>query len=121
MPASSQDGSSWLDPKWFVVGFALVVFGLVITYDVRLGMAAGALLAACVFVWLYLALRYAPLGANEAGRSLLVERVRQQSSNRRLATARVDQPASVTRPLASVVVAAMPLGPQQGPNPPKRP
>lgn len=87
-----------------------MVFGLVINYDVRLGMATGALLAAALFVWLYLALRYAPLGANESGRSALVERVRQQTSNRQLAAARLGQP----------VPAAVVLGPQQGPNPPQR-
>ncbi|KPF63541.1 hypothetical protein [Porphyrobacter sp. AAP60] len=119
MPASSQDGSSWLDPKWFVAGFALVVFGLIITYDVRLGLAAGALLAAAGFVWLYLALRYAPHNAAESGRSVLVERVRQQASNRRLAAAQMARVAPL--PVPAPVAAVMPSGPQQGPNSPQRP
>ncbi len=119
MPASSQDGRSWLDPKWFVAGVALVVFGLIITYDVRLGMAAGALLAAAMFVWLYLALRYAPYDKAESGRSVLVERVRQQASNRRLAAAQMARLAPV--PVPAPVTAVMPSGSQQGPNPPQRP
>ncbi|HSJ77932.1 MAG TPA: hypothetical protein VK913_04275 [Erythrobacter sp.] len=118
MPASSQDRSSWLDPKWFVVGVALVVFGLVISYDLRLGLAAGALLAAAVFVWLYLTLRYAPHNETKTGRRLLVERVRRQASNRRLAAAQMAQLAPV--PIPVPVAAAMPSGSQQGPNPPQR-
>lgn len=107
MPASAQDERRWLDPKWFVVAAALAVFGLIVSYDVRLGMAAGALLGAGVFVWLYLALRYASPKGGESGRSLLVERVRQQTSNRRAATDRIAAPAS--------------LSSQQSPDPAKRP
>jgi hypothetical protein len=119
MPASSQDGSSWLDPKWFVAGVALVVFGLIITYDVRLGMAAGALLAAVGLVWLYLSLRYASHNEAKSGRSVLVERVRQQASNRRLAAVQVARVAPL--PVPAPVTAVMPSRPQQGPNPPQRP
>lgn len=107
MPASAQDERRWLDPKWFVVAAALAVFGLIVSYDVRLGMAAGALLGAGVFVWLYLALRYAPFKSGESGRSLLVERVRQQTSHRRAATDRIAAPAS--------------LSSQQRPDPAQRP
>ncbi len=104
MPVSPGDEAWWLSPKWFVVAIALAVFGLAINYDLRLGLAAGALLAAAVLGWLYLALRYP---APDAGRNGLVQGVRQQASNRRLATERMAEAAA--------------LRPQQGADPAERP
>lgn len=105
MPASGDDDDdgAWLDPKWFVIGVALTAFGLILSYDLRLGIAAGALLGAAGLLWLYLALRFGFGPPTE--RSVWVERNRQQASNRRRADTR----------------AAMPSDPQQRPDPTKRP
>lgn len=93
MPAASDDDGSWLDPKWFVIGFALAAFALILSYDLRLGLAAGALIGVICAMWFYLALRYGSLSGASSGRLALVERVRQQANNRRLAAARTAEPA----------------------------
>ncbi len=82
------DDGSWLDPKWLVVGVALAVEGLMLSFDLRLGMAAGTLLGVLLFLWLYLALRYGSLSGAPSVRAPLVERSRQQEANRRLAATR---------------------------------
>ena len=94
MPVSPDDKRSWLKPKWLVPGFALAAFALIASYDLRLGLAAGALLGAAGAVWLYLALRYGSLSGAPSGRSAMVERARQQMSNRRKAAQEELPPAS---------------------------
>ena len=86
--AASSDDSAWLNPKWLVTGVALAAFGLLLSYDIRLGMAAGALLGVIGAVWLYLALRYGSLSGAPSGRKALVAQVRQQMANRRQAARR---------------------------------
>lgn len=86
MVASSDDGA-WLSPKWMVTGVALVMFGLIASYDLRLGLAAGAVLGVAAIMWLYLALRYGSLGGAPSGRGLLVAQVQKQARNRRRAAA----------------------------------
>jgi hypothetical protein len=87
MAVSSDDGA-WLNPKWLVTGVALAAFGLILSYDIRLGIAAGALLVVVAAVWLYLALRYGSLSGAPSGRRALVTQVRQQMDNRRVAAGR---------------------------------
>jgi hypothetical protein len=108
MPVSNDNDGAWLDPKWIVSACALAAFGLIMNYDLRLGIAAGIVLGVIGAVWLYIALRYGSLsGGPASGRSKLVTRVRAQISNRRLATARAAQPPA--------------SGAQQRPEPPQRP
>lgn len=83
MPVPSERLSGWLSPKWLVSGVALLADGLLLNYDLRLGIAAGALTAAVVAVWLYVALRFGSLSGVPSVRSPLVERARQQAANRR--------------------------------------
>lgn len=86
MAASSDDEGSWLDPKWFVAGFALVIFSLILTYDLRLGIAVGVLFGVIGAFWLYVTLRYGSLSREPAsGRKALVKRFQSQTSNRRRA------------------------------------
>lgn len=88
MPLASDDGS-WCDPKWFVIGFALAAFALILHYDLRLGLAAGALLGVIAALWLYLAVRFGPLGGGGMSeRRVMQERYRQQVDNRRRAATR---------------------------------
>lgn len=80
------DRGSLLDPKWIVTGVALAAFVLILTYDIRLGLAFGALLGVIGTFWLYIAVRFGSLsGAPASGRHALVARFQSQSSNRRLA------------------------------------
>ncbi|TAD77827.1 MAG: hypothetical protein EAY70_07955 [Sphingomonadales bacterium] len=88
MVASSDEGV-WLSPKWLVTGVALATFGLILSFDLRLGLAAGALLGVIAVVWLYLAIRYGSLSGAPSGRKSLVAQVRVQASNRRLAAAQM--------------------------------
>ncbi|MFN7159582.1 MAG: hypothetical protein ACK4MR_12965 [Erythrobacter cryptus] len=88
MPLASDDGS-WRDPKWFVIGFALAAFALILHYDLRLGLAAGALLGVIAALWLYLAVRFGLLGGGGMSeRRVMQERYRQQVDNRRRAATR---------------------------------
>lgn len=84
MPTTSDDGLL-RDPKWLVAGVAVAAAALLANYDLRLGLAAGALLGTVVLFWLYLALRYGSLGGAPSGRKVLAARVRQQADNRRAA------------------------------------
>jgi hypothetical protein len=88
MPVPSERLAGWLTPKWLVAGVALAACGLLLSYDVRLGLAAGALFGAVLVVWFYLALRYGSLSGVPSVRTTLVERAQQQEANRRLATTR---------------------------------
>jgi hypothetical protein len=85
MPVASERLAGWLSPKWLVGGVAVATCALLARYDIRLGMAAGTLLAVIAGVWLYVALRYGSLSGVPSVRAPLVERARQQSANRRRA------------------------------------
>jgi hypothetical protein len=79
----SPDEGSFLDPKWFVIGFAFAAFALILHYDLRLGLAAGTLLGLVAALWLYLVLRFSLPGRSQPSeRRLMEERFRKQVSNR---------------------------------------
>lgn len=88
MPVPSERLAGWLAPKWLVTGVALAACGLLASYDLRLGIAAGTLVAAVAAAALYIALRYGSLSGVPSVRSALVERSRQQAANRRSAQTR---------------------------------
>ncbi len=85
MPLSPDDGTLF-DPKWFVLGFALVALALIVNYDLRLGIAAGAVFGSFAALWLYFVLRFG-LASDEgpSDRRVLIDRTRQQLRNRRKA------------------------------------
>jgi hypothetical protein len=85
MPVGSDRLAGWLPPQWLVGGVAVGSCALLATYDVRLGVAAGALLAFVAALWLYMALRYGSLSGATSVRAALVERSSQQAANRRKA------------------------------------
>lgn len=85
MPVSSERLSGWLSTKWLVTGVALLADGMLLNYNLQLGLAAGALTVVVVAVWLYIALRYGSLSGAPSVRGVLVERARQQLANRRSA------------------------------------
>lgn len=87
MPLASNDGF-WFDPKFVVAGIALAAVGLLLSYDMRLGLAAGALLLLVLAAWLYLALRYGSLSGAPSVRTSIVESARQHEVNRRAAEKR---------------------------------
>lgn len=88
MPGSPEEGAL-LDPKWFVIGFALAGLALMIHYDLRLGLAAGALVGMVAALWLYLALRFGLVGDDRPSyRRAMLDRFRQQLSNRSSAARR---------------------------------
>lgn len=90
MPVTPDEGS-FFAPKWFVIGFALVALALIIQYDLRLGLAAGAVLGVVAAPWLYLTLRFSLVGADRpTERRAMLDRFRQQFSNRRKAAADKD-------------------------------
>jgi hypothetical protein len=101
MPVASERLAGWLSPKWLVGGVAVAACGMLASYDVRLGMAAGTLLGVVTLAWLYLALRYGSMSGTPSVRTALVERSRQQAANRRLAETH--------------------SGPEQGADPSQRP
>ncbi len=88
MPDTSERLAGWISPKWLVGGVAVGSCALLASYDARLGMAAGALLAVVAAVWLYIALRYGSLSGVPSIRTALVERSSQQAANRRKAVRR---------------------------------
>jgi len=81
MVAPSDDGLP-VSPKWLVAAMALGVEGLLLSYDLRLGLAGSAVLGVVVAVWLYVALRYGSLSGTPSERKAMVARVRAQESNR---------------------------------------
>jgi hypothetical protein len=103
MVGSSSDGA-WIEPKWLVAAVALAAFGMLASYDVRLGMAAGALLGVIGALWFYIAVRYGSLSGAPSGRQALAQRVRVQEANRRAAARALRQ-----------------SGAQQGTDPAERP
>jgi hypothetical protein len=92
MPVASERLAGWLSPKWLVGGVAMAACAMLASYDIRLGMAAGTLLAVAVLGWLYVALRYGSLSGTPSVRTALVERARQQSANRRSAATQPGAP-----------------------------
>jgi hypothetical protein len=91
MPISPDDGTLF-DPKWFVIGFALIALALIVNYDLRLGLAAGAVLGTFAALWLGFSLRYGLIGDDRPShRRQLLGRFRQQLSNRRKAAADKDK------------------------------
>lgn len=91
MPLSPDDGTLF-DPKWFVLGFALIALALIVNYDLRLGIAAGAVLGSFAALWLYFVLKYG-LASDEgpSDRRLMIDRTRQQLRNRRKAAKTKDE------------------------------
>lgn len=83
MPVPSERLSGWLSTKWLVSGVALVADGLLLNYDLRLGLAAAVLIAVVAAAWIYIALRFGSLSGVPSVRSPLMERSRQQAANRR--------------------------------------
>ena len=82
MPAPPED-VMFVHPRWFVIGFALIAFALIINYDLRLGIAAGVVLGTFGALWLYLALRLNLVGDDRPTyRRRVLDRFRQQLSNR---------------------------------------
>lgn len=99
--AAFPDIGALFRPKWLVAGVALAADGLLMGYDVRLGIAASAFLGVVLAMWLYLALRYGSLSGAPSGRGALMAQVRARETNRRSAAAQ--------------------LGAQQGADPADRP
>lgn len=81
--------SSWLDAKWLVVISAVAAFVVVLTFDHRLGIAAGVLLASTALVWIAAA-RWFGGGVRSAKSPAMVlsERYEQQVRRRLLAEQR---------------------------------
>jgi len=82
---------------------ALAAFAMLMNYDLRLGLAAGALFGAIAVAWLYLALRYGSLSGVPSVRASIVESAQQHAVNRRTAAGRTNS------------------APQQRPDPVQRP
>ncbi|MEM6907781.1 MAG: hypothetical protein AAF494_03800 [Pseudomonadota bacterium] len=80
------DGDTMFDPKWFVLSFSLGAFGLILNYDLQLGIAAGTLLGLAGLLYLWMWLRFAP-GPDEpkSERGAMVERFQLLARNRRKA------------------------------------
>lgn len=87
MVVSADEGTAF-SPKWLVAGVALAANGLLMSYDLRLGIAASALLGAVLAVWLYLALRYGSLSGAPSGRKALLAQVRTREGIRQSVSAR---------------------------------
>lgn len=100
MVTSTDDGALF-SPKWLVAGVALAADALLLSYDIRLGIAASVLLGVVLAMWMYLALRYGSLSGAPSGRRALLAQVRMREGNRLNAAAR--------------------LGAQQGTDPAERP
>jgi hypothetical protein len=88
MPHSSDRLTGWLTPKWITIGVALVASAVLASYDLRLGLAAGAVLGTFAVVWLILALRFGSLSGARSVRRSIVESAAAHTRNRRTAEAR---------------------------------
>ncbi|MGB3469586.1 MAG: hypothetical protein WBA51_02035 [Erythrobacter sp.] len=77
------------DPKWGVFAVALGAFALAASYDLRLGVAAGVVIAIIAAIYLWIRLRFA-FGNEDspADRSKLATRFARLGKNRRDALAR---------------------------------
>ena len=91
MPLTPDDGTLF-DPKWFVLGVALVALALIVNYDLRLGIAAGAVLGSFAALWLYFVLKFG-LASDEgpSDRRVLIDHTRKQLRNRREAAQTEDE------------------------------
>ncbi|HEY6964194.1 MAG TPA: hypothetical protein VI407_03185 [Erythrobacter sp.] len=87
MPQPSERLAGWLNPKWIVAAVALAAVAMLGSYDLRLGLAAGALFGVVVAVWLYIALRYGSLSGARSVRTSIVESAKVHTRNRRTAEA----------------------------------
>ncbi|MCZ8370847.1 MAG: hypothetical protein O9293_12945 [Porphyrobacter sp.] len=96
MPVPSERLTRWISPTWLVSGAALAADGLLLNFDLRLGLAAIVLTVVVALVWLYIAVRFGSLSGVPSVRSPLVERARQQAANRRQAEAQTDADPSST-------------------------
>ncbi len=90
MPVPSERLAGWLAPKWMVGAVALAAFAMLMNYDLRLGLAAGALFGAIAVGWLYLALRYGSLSGVPSVRASIVESAKAHAVNRRTAAGRTN-------------------------------
>jgi hypothetical protein len=90
MPHPSERLTGWLAPKWIVIGVALVAAAVLASYDARLGLAAGAVLATFALLWLVLALRFGSLSGARSLRSAIVESAAAHTRNRRRVAARME-------------------------------
>ena len=81
-----------LDPKWFVAGFLLSMLVLLLTFDMRLGIAFGILIGAIfvVTLWIKLRLRFIPEN-DTTGRIQTARRLQALGENRRRAQASEDK------------------------------
>jgi len=89
MPRDSESLTGWLATKWLIVAVALAELGLLASFDVRLGIAAGALFGGVAIVWLYLALRYGSLSGARSARRAMVESAEAHARNRRSADEKI--------------------------------
>ena len=74
-----------LAPQWLVPAVALAADGLLLSYDLTLGLAAASLLAVVAALWLYLALRYGSLSGTPSPRMALAQQARTRDELRRRA------------------------------------
>lgn len=97
MPSSPRN-TWWLDAQWLVIIAALAAFAVVLGYDLRLGIAAGVLLAATAFGWLLIALWFvAGSRENPSPVRVLSQRFEQQQRLRALAEQRARDMAAKAR------------------------
>ena len=83
------DGDTMINPKWFVIGVALISLSLLFNYDLRFGLAAGALMAFVGAVYLWISIRLAPEhGDPESEREALFRRFSALARNRARARAK---------------------------------
>ncbi len=54
--SDKPDETTWLDAKWLVIISAFAAFVVVVSYDGKLGLAAGVLLLSMALVWIGAAL-----------------------------------------------------------------
>jgi hypothetical protein len=81
-----QDGEVMVDPKWAVLVVVLSVFAMAASYDLQLGLAAGAGLAVLTLIYLTIRTIFLIEPAHElAKRSELSSRIARLSINRRKA------------------------------------
>ena len=85
MPVSSDGVSYWVSPKWLVLAAIIAADGLLVSYDLRLGIAALVLSVAAALAWAYLSLRYGALSGQPSVRSSLLARAGHQAALRRKA------------------------------------
>jgi len=88
MPVPPERSLGWFAPKWLVGAVALTAVAILLNFDLRLGLAASALLGFVLAVWLYLAIRYGSLSGTPSVRTSIVERAREHEVNRRTAEQR---------------------------------